>query len=297
MHLQPVSTYIYIIINKTPMRKAMFAALVLCAATLTAQDIIYEKSDSIFVTEIINKEQPTRKSGELALHVARQFLGKKYKGGTLDTYNGEPLVINCRELDCTTFVETVLALVVTIREGEKSFEEFCHNLQTIRYRNGERKGYASRLHYISWWIADSAKKGIIHEATHCTHSRPLPLNLHYMSRNAALYPQLKADSSLVALIEREEKPFRGTTTEYIPKEELHRGRGALTIADGDIIALVTNIEGLDVVHIGFALWRGEKLHLLHASSGEGKVIEDGKTLYDYQKNKKKQTGIRVFAIE
>lgn len=279
------------------MRKALFAALMLCAATLAAQDIIYEKSDSIFVTEIINKEQPTHKSSDLALHIAREFLGKKYTSGTLDSHNGEPLVINCRELDCTTFVETVLALVVTIKQDEKSFEDFCRNLQTIRYRNGKRDGYASRLHYISWWITDSAKKGIVHEATRCAHSRPLPLNLYYMSRNAALYPQLKGDSSLVSLIEKEEKPFRGITTEYIPKEELHRGRNALPIADGDIVALVTNIEGLDVVHIGFALWRGEKLHLLHASSGEGKVIEDCKSLYDYQKNKKKQTGIRVFAIE
>lgn len=269
----------------------------LCAATLTAQDIIYDKSDSIFITEIINMEEATLKSGELALRVARKFIGREYKGGTLDTHHNEPLIINSRELDCTTFVETVLAMTITIKKGEKSFEDFCNNLQTIRYRNGKRNGYASRLHYISWWIADSAKKSIIKEVTPCALSRKLPLDLHYMSSNAALYPQLKSDSTLVTLIEKEEKPFRGKNISYIPKEELHKGGGCLPVADGDIIALVTNIKGLDVVHVGFAFWRGERLHLLHASSGEGKVIEDSRNLYEYQKNKKKQIGIRVFRIE
>lgn len=279
------------------MRKTLICALLLCATTLTAQNIIYNRNDSVFITEIINKEEATHKSGELALRVARKFIDREYKGGTLDTRHDEPLIINSRELDCTTFVETVLAMSITIKKGEKRFEDFCSNLQTIRYRNGKRCGYASRLHYISWWIADSAKKSIIKEVTPCALSRKYPLDLHYMSSNAALYPQLKSDSALVAIIEKEEKPFRGKSISYIPKEELYKGRDTLPVADGDIIALVTNIKGLDVVHVGFAFWRGERLHLLHASSGEGKVIEDSRSLYEYQKNKKKQIGIRVFRIE
>lgn len=70
----------------------------------------------------------------------------------------------------------------------------------------------------------------------------------------------------------------------------------LKIADGDIIALVTTIDGLDISHVGFAFWKDGKLHLLHASSAEGKVIMDTTTLYDYQKNKRTQIGIRVLRI-
>ena len=69
------------------------------------------------------------------------------------------------------------------------------------------------------------------------------------------------------------------------------------INDGDIVALVTNIDGLDVSHIGFAFWQDGKLHLLHASSGEGKVIRDHTTLFSYQMGKSRQTGIRVIRIK
>ena len=38
------------------------------------------------------------------------------------------------------------------------------------------------------------------------------------------------------------------------------------------------------------------LHLLHASSAKNKVIKDPLTLYEYQKDKKKQIGIKVLRI-
>ena len=68
----------------------------------------------------------------------------------------------------------------------------------------------------------------------------------------------------------------------------------MDIRNGDIIAIVTAIEGLDVTHVGFATWHGNKLHMLHASSNTGKVIDDPKTLYQYMKGKKNHLGVRVF---
>ena len=94
-------------------------------------------------------------------------------------------------------------------------------------------------------------------------------------------------------IEELEIPYRGIRSSYIPKQLLDKKNEISHIANGDIIALVTTIAGLDIAHVGFAYWKNGKLHILHASSGRGKVIKDQTTLFDYMKNRSKQPGIRV----
>jgi hypothetical protein len=68
------------------------------------------------------------------------------------------------------------------------------------------------------------------------------------------------------------------------------------IRNGDIIAFTTKDEGLDVAHVGFAIWQGKNLHLLHTSSKEGGVVISKKTLVAYLDSNKKFTGIIVARI-
>lgn len=277
------------------MRKSLFTLLFIVASTLQAQEILYTPGDSTFITGLLQKYNAAKMSGgSLMLAIAGEFTGNKYVAGTLEQGSNEPLVINTQELDCTTFVEQVVAIYATVNEGKEGFRDMCTNLQRIRYRGGIRSGYASRLHYISQWIADSAKQHIIHEIDYGPVGRTLPIDLHYMSTHPASYKQLQGNSTLVNEIAKWERAMHGIEAAYIPKQELLRTANELPVYDGDIIALTTNIKGLDVTHIGFAFWENGKLHMLHASSAEGKVIKDHKNLYEYQKNKKSQTGIRVF---
>lgn len=277
------------------MRKSLFTLLFIVASTLQAQEILYTPGDSTFITGLLQKYNAAKMSGgSLMLAIAGEFTGNKYVAGTLEQGSNEPLVINTQELDCTTFVEQVVAIYATVNEGKEGFRDMCTNLQRIRYRGGIRSGYASRLHYISQWIADSAKQHIIHEIDYGPVGRTLPIDLHYMSTHPASYKQLQGNSTLVNEIAKWERAMHGIEAAYIPKQELLRTANELPVYDGDIIALTTNIKGLDVTHIGFAFWENGKLHLLHASSAEGKVIKEHKNLYEYQKNKKSQTGIRVF---
>lgn len=277
------------------MRKSLFTLLFIVASTLQAQEILYTPGDSTFITGLLQKYNAAKMSGgSLMLAIAGEFTGNKYVAGTLEQGSNEPLVINTQELDCTTFVEQVVAIYATVNEGKEGFRDMCTNLQRIRYRGGIRSGYASRLHYISQWIADSAKQHIIHEIDYGPVGRTLPIDLHYMSTHTASYKQLQGNSTLVNEIAKWERAMHGIEAAYIPKQELLRTANELPVYDGDIIALTTNIKGLDVTHIGFAFWENGKLHMLHASSAEGKVIKDHKNLYEYQKNKKNQTGIRVF---
>jgi hypothetical protein len=63
---------------------------------------------------------------------------------------------------------------------------------------------------------------------------------------------------------------------------------------GDIIAVVTSMKGLGIVHVGFAVWINEKLHLLHASSLKKKAFLDTKTLFECSLENRSNLGIRVF---
>ena len=271
-----------------------YLLLVTGANESQAQEIIYEKSDSVFIENTIRKHAFEREQGERMLSIARDFIGAQYVGGTLDTNIEEDLYICCNKVDCTTFVELVTAVAEACRKDGGNFTTTCKKLERLRYRNGTRNGYISRLHYMSWWITDSSKTGIIEEIETPQHTSTQLLTLNFMSRNSDKYPQLKEDSILLQAIADYERPYTNIKTKYIPKELLCNPPSSLDIRNGDIIAIVTAIEGLDVTHVGFATWHGNKLHMLHASSNTGKVIDDPKTLYQYMKGKKNHLGVRVF---
>lgn len=280
-------------------RGVTIAMLVLVPTLVAAQDIIYDKCDSMAIERILQKHSWNvhKESGKHILAIAEEFIGCKYVPGTLDGYEGEPLYISCSRLDCTTFVELVTAIALSTKEASPSFATVCRNLERIRYRKGKRDGYASRLHYISWWIADNTTLGILEEVTSNTGHKRQELSLDFMSTHPESYTMLRNDTAMQARIAMLEKPFQGIDVPYIPKELLNGGKECMDIKDGDIIALVTTIDGLDVSHLGFASWKDDMLHLLHASSAKGEVIKDSSTLFDYQKSKSKQTGIRVIRIQ
>ena len=228
------------------------------------------------------------------LHFAKKMLGVPYVAGTLDENEKEQLVVRLDALDCTTFVETVLAFSMADKRGERDFEAFKKALTDIRYRDGLLNGYASRLHYFSDWIRDNEQMGFVRECTSesvCAQSKELWLD--FMSTHVDSYLPMKKNPELVKDIALYEKEWQGVLISYIPKDKLNLSSDDLKIKNGDILAITTNIKGLDVVHVGFAYWKGEELHMLHASSNAMKVIEDPQSLYDYSKNKKAHTGVRA----
>lgn len=228
------------------------------------------------------------------LHFAKKMLGVPYVAGTLDSNEEEQLVVHVDQLDCTTFVETVLALCIADKRGERSFDGFKKALIDVRYRNGILDGYASRLHYFSDWIRNNEQMGFVKECTSETAcSQPKELWLDFMTTHVDSYLPMKKDPALVEVMAAQEKNWQGTVVSYIPKEKLNLSPEELKIKDGDILAMVTNIKGLDIVHVGFAFWKDNQLHLLHASSVAKKVIEDPQTQYESSKKTKAHIGVRA----
>lgn len=253
--------------------------------------------DSIKIERWLREASSLPKDSCRTLHFAKKMLGTPYVAGTLDVNNEETLVVHLDKVDCTTLVETVLALSIADRQGKQNFETFKEALTLVRYRNGHLAGYSSRLHYFSDWIKDNEAKGLVRECTSDTKLSLLSkLWLDFMSTHSDSYLPMKKDTSLISQIATFEKSWQDVEVRYIPKESLNKSSDELKIKNGDILAITTNIKGLDVVHVGFAFWKQGKLHLLHASSVAEKVIMDNQSLYDYSKNKKAHTGVRAISF-
>lgn len=253
--------------------------------------------DSMKVERWLREASSLPKDSCRTLHFAKKMLGTPYVAGTLDVNNEETLVVHLDKVDCTTLVETVLALAIADQQGKQNFEAFKEALMLVRYRDGHLAGYSSRLHYFSDWIKNNEAKGLVRECTSDTKiSLSSKLSLNFMSTHSDSYLPMKKDTSLISQVALFEKAWQGVEVRFIPKEKLNQSSNELKIKNGDILAITTNIKGLDVVHVGFAYWKQGKLHLLHASSVAGKVIMDNQSLYDYSKNKKAHTGVRAISF-
>lgn len=277
--------------------KLINCLLIWCWALVgIAQSVEYTAADSIHIEEMLRKAQTERPENSM-LYFGKQFLGVPYVGHTLEEGEREHLIINTRELDCTTFVENVLALYLCYQSKSSSFKSFCNQLRDIRYRGGKLTDYTSRLHYFTWWGEDNEAKGIVKKVD--TGKFPFTatqkLNINYMSTHPTLYKHLKANPQFVKVIAAQEKASNGKTYRYIPKALLNRSEQELScIHTGDIVSLITKKAGLDTSHVGIAVWQKGKLHLMHASSINMKVILDPTTFYDYGQRQTSMLGIRVY---
>ena len=233
------------------------------------------------------------KMGELMVKSALFFLETPYVGHTLEVGGDEErLVINVRELDCTTFMETCVALSRTLQMQTPFFDAYCKQLQRIRYRNGMVNGYVSRLHYTSDWIADNSIKGVVEDITGKIGGEPLKVQVSIMSTRPDSYVRLKGQPERRARIKQiEELINKRGTYHYIPKEKIPSLQSE--VQSGDIIGFTTSIEGLDISHIGIAYWRGDELTFIHASSTAKKVVIETLSLYEYCKRIPSNTGIMV----
>lgn len=256
--------------------------------------VFADEQDRASIEKWLQEAVSLSKDSCRTLHFAKKMLGVPYVAGTLDGNEEEQLVVLVDSLDCTTFVETVLAFCIADKRGERDYEGFKKALTQIRYRDGILNGYTSRLHYFSDWICNNEQMGFVKECTSETAcSLPKELWLDFMTTHVDSYLPMKKNPELVKVMASHEKNWQGTVVSYIPKEKLNLSPEELKIKDGDVLALVTNIKGLDVVHVGFAFWKDNQLHLLHASSSAKKVIEDPKTQYESSKNTKAHIGVRA----
>ncbi len=271
--------------------RLLFILLFLCIGQLTAQLSFLPEDKLLFGQKMKSIQQISGGTfGDTLVQVGKSFLKTPYVEKTLEIGESETLVVNLRGFDCTTFVENVLAFSQLLREGGHSFEDFTNQLKTIRYRDGKLDDYPSRLHYFTEWILNNNEKGFIKDMTSDLGGVELQKSIDFMGTHRELYPFLSDDENFQRIRAIESELAKQKLC-YVPQNEIPAQEHL--IKNGDIIALATSIEGLDVTHTGLAIRKNDgSLHLLHASIS-GEVIITEEPLVDYLSRIKSNIGIIV----
>ncbi len=205
--------------------------------------------------------------GQTIARVGRRFVGRPYTPGTLEVAEPEALVVNLREFDCVTFVESVVAISrvlhgMSARAPDVDVRSaFVTELARLRYRDGRIDGYPSRLHYFSEWIKDNERRGLVEQISPFIGGTADDKPIHFMTSHPEAYRQL-ADADVLEEIRRQEEDISAR-----PRYEIRQNRIAEFqegIQTGDVIAATSTLEGLDIAHTGIAVWEDGVLRLMHA---------------------------------
>ena len=284
------------------MRKSVITAIMLMAFAVAhtwAAGPQYTRQDSLKAVQLMKNAASQPSGTNLIIYIAEQLKGIPYVAHTLEPNNNERLIINLRQLDCTTFVEQVAALYLCVKERKTTFADYCKMLQKLRYEGGAEPHYTKRLHYYSSWIEDKKSMDICKEiqSPNPPFTKVQRLSLNWMTTHVNDYRMLKNNPSWIPQIRKMEQKMEGRQYRYIPKEQIKNTRLLRnTIKDGDIIAIITNKKGLDTQHLGFALWHKDGLHLLNASSIHKKVIDEPMTLRTYLYKHPSMPGVRIIRL-
>lgn len=278
-------------------KKLFLLLLAIIPACLFAQQVDYQKSDSQKVMALFQKAKTLKdkSTSSYILFFARQLKGIPYVAKTLEKNKEEKLVVNLRGLDCTTYVETVLALTRSMKQNKPTFANYCNNLRLIRYKDGI-VSYPTRQHYFTYWIQQKTKAGIVKDiqSPNPPFSAIQTVHADYMTNHLSQYPMLKGKPNWVKQIAAMEKSITGLKVRYIPKSKVDNTKLLRqTIHDGDIICIITKKPGLEISHLGIAAWHNDGLHMINASSLYHKVVEDNNLLKKYLYNQKSGLGIRI----
>jgi hypothetical protein len=282
----------------------LFFAATIMMASDNSSNITYTKYDSLKVVRLLMKGARQPKGTNLILYYGKSLEGVPYVAHTLEVNKTEKLVVNMKQMDCTTFVETVIALTQTTKQGSQKWTDFTKWLSTIRYRNSRPEGYTSRNHYFIWWVDSNQRKNII---TTMLDNRGIKarftpsiqnIKIDYMTTHSSAYKMLKGNRRDIQTIAKLENETTGRKMKYIPASALGMSKQDMGyVEDGDILAICTKKKGLDTTHIGIAVWMDDgKLHLLNASQIHKKVILEPMTLKEYMAKHPTQLGVWVLRV-
>lgn len=227
------------------------------------------------IVQYANKQNlPDRPIGEIVQAIADNFLGQPYVEGLLDKSGTEKLIVTLDKFDCVLFVETVLAIARGVAVKDYDYQNFVNRIEEQRYLNGKINGYCSRLHYFSEWINDNQKRQTVENITAELGGVPMNKQLNFMSQHRSSYPQMVKDEATYQCIVGIEADLAKTTVNYIPTNRIKTVYSQLK--PGDIVAVATDVKGLDVTHTGLVYRNADgNMGLIHASpAGQVTVAYD-----------------------
>ncbi|TVP77530.1 MAG: DUF1460 domain-containing protein [Gemmatimonadales bacterium] len=242
-------------------------------------------------------------TGEVMAILSATFVGAPYEPGTLELPGEERLVVNLRTFDCVTLVEHALVLArlaadpAVDPDNEDAFgQAYRTELTDLRYRGGQIDGYPSRLHYFSEWIEQATDRGVLRDVTEEVAASAGALEMddrpiHFMTSNPQAYRQLDEDPALLDDIRAVEERLSAVPRPFIPQDRIAQVEDG--IENGDILAAVSSVDGLDIAHTGLALRHEGRLHMIHAPLVGDSVELTGRPLAERMQDISGQMGVRV----
>ena len=197
------------------------------------------------IQQLLGQAIPDLSPGSRVETLSGQFLGHPYISNPLIGSAEKPEVFTASidGFDCVTYVETILALA-----RSSKVEEFVEWLQLIRYERGQ-VDWKRRNHYMTSWIRNNARLGIV---------RKLPVPEHSIAKRRIL--------NVVPGLPPSRVEFR-----CVPKRFL--GRFEERIRSGDIIFFASTRAHRDIFHCGIIVRRKNRLLMRHAARSRNGVVE------------------------
>ncbi len=272
----------------------MVLFFVSCQTEVCSGDYSISEKDKARVAEIADSLRiiPKHDIQSRIKLVAHFLMDAPYVPHTLDDDSVERVVLNVHGFDCVTFVETVLALANMDDTCTDPVQCYGENTEALRYRKGRCDGVLSRLHYFSEWLSENRSNKRLVEIELGDLAQSYSPKVSYMSNHPEMYRWMKDKQPVIDSIRAIEENIRTLNFKYVPQSEIFKLNAK--VQDGDVIAILTNIKGLDITHTGFAFFHNENLHFLHASSQQGKVLISESQLHDYVNSIGHMTGIIVY---
>jgi hypothetical protein len=137
---------------------------------------------------------------------------------------------------------------------------------------------------------DNQQKGILKIVSNDFGLADFDSKVNFMTTHTKSYKQL-ANPVFVDAMKKHEERISGYKLKFIPKNKINEV--SKDIMGGDMIAISTDIKGLDFSHVVLAAWYEGKLHFIHASFTDKKVELSDKPLADYLAGIKHNDGIVV----
>ncbi|MFZ5952741.1 MAG: N-acetylmuramoyl-L-alanine amidase-like domain-containing protein [Candidatus Rifleibacteriota bacterium] len=163
-------------------------------------------------------------------------------------------------LDCMTYVEHVLALANSSRPAYRD-EFLCRLIDVMFNSDGGPLYNHQRSHFTSHWADVNEQKGYLKNVARnhpMATSRTLLLNK--VGNNRTFYVE---DRFMIST--------QPKTVWYFDRKTVLAGKADLQ--SGDILALVTDKEGLDVTHMAFFIVKNKKKWLRHASLKLNRIVD------------------------
>jgi hypothetical protein len=199
------------------------------------------------IHELLVEASKIDDTGMRIAFLSRPFLGTPYGESTLvgGPATPEELVVNLSALDCFTFIDYIEAMRMA-----STFEQFLEALKRIRYREGT-VSYTDRNHFFTDWREHNGL--FVSDVTSLLGKGRV--------RRASKTLNLRSDGSPFL----EGLPFRMRSVEYIPSAMID-GDVLGELHNGDYAGIFTDIDGLDVSHVGIVIKEKGQIYLRHASS-------------------------------